>query len=79
MYATVNFMDAPGNVVMIPLKSLLQMNETNFVFVVRSDGKYEKRKIETGATSGSGVIVRSGLKAGEKIISEGGFYLLESR
>jgi len=79
MYATVNFMDAPGNVVMIPLKSLLQMNEANFVFVVRSDGKYEKRKIETGATSGSSVIVRSGLKAGEKIISEGGFYLLEAR
>jgi len=79
MYTTVNFMDTPSNVVMIPLKSLLQMNETNFVFIVRSDGKYEKRKIETGATIAHNIVVKSGLQPGEKIVSEGGFYLLEAR
>ncbi|MBB5620758.1 cobalt-zinc-cadmium efflux system membrane fusion protein [Pedobacter cryoconitis] len=79
MYVSVNFIDAPASVIMIPLKAILQMNEANFVFVVNADGKYIKRKVETGGTDGDRVVIKSGLAKGERIVSEGGFYLLEAK
>lgn len=79
MYVSVNFIDAPASVIMIPLKAILQMNEANFVFVVNPDGKYIKRKVETGSTDGDRVVIKSGLAKGERIVSEGGFYLLEAK
>ncbi|MBB5646048.1 efflux RND transporter periplasmic adaptor subunit [Pedobacter cryoconitis] len=79
MYVSVNFIDAPASVIMIPLKAILQMNEANFVFVVNPDGKYIKRKVETGGTDGDRVVIKSGLAKGERIVSEGGFYLLEAK
>lgn len=79
MYVSVNFIDAPASVILIPLKAILQMNEANFVFVVNADGKYIKRKVETGGTDGDRVVIKSGLAKGEKIVSEGGFYLLEAK
>lgn len=79
MYVSVNFIDTPASVIMIPLKAILQMNEANFVFVVNADGKYIKRKVETGGTDGDRVVIKSGLAKGERIVSEGGFYLLEAK
>ncbi|MBY0426452.1 MAG: efflux RND transporter periplasmic adaptor subunit, partial [Cytophagales bacterium] len=77
MYATVKFIDAPIEVNMIPTKAAMQKENKNFVFVQVKPGKYMKRFIETGNTEGTNLIVTSGLKAGEIIINEGGFYLLE--
>lgn len=79
MYVSVNFIDAPTSAVLVPLKAILQMNEANFVFVVTANGKYVKRKVETGGTEGDRVVIKSGLAKGEKIVSEGGFYLLEAK
>lgn len=79
MYVSVNFIDAPVSVIMIPLKAILQMNEVNFVFVVTAEGKYIKRKVETGGTEGDRIVIKSGLAKGERIVSEGGFYLLEAK
>ncbi|QNK64023.1 efflux RND transporter periplasmic adaptor subunit [Pedobacter sp. PAMC26386] len=79
MYVSVNFIDAPTSAILIPLKSILQMNDANFVFVVTAAGKYQKRKVETGNTEGDRVVIKSGLAKGEKIVSEGGFYLLEAK
>lgn len=79
MYVSVNFIDAPASVIMIPLKAILQMNDANFVFVVTAEGKYIKRKVETGGTEGDRIVIKSGLAKGERIVSEGGFYLLEAK
>lgn len=79
MYVSVNYIDAPEDAILVPLKSILQMNDANFVFVVTADGKYRKRKVETGHTEGDRVVIRSGLEKGEKIVSAGGFYLLEAK
>lgn len=79
MYVSVNFIDAPTSAILVPLKAILQMNDANFVFVVTNDGKYLKRKVETGGTTGERVVIKSGLAKGEKIVSEGGFYLLEAK
>lgn len=79
MYVNVDFLAPPGAVIAIPSKALLQMNGASFVFVIDADGKYERRKVETGASTANLVIIKSGLKKGEKIVSAGGFYLLQAK
>ncbi len=75
MYVTVNFVAAPVDAILIPSKALLQMNDASFVYIETAAGKYIKRKVETGNTEGERVVIKSGLNTGDKIISEGGFYL----
>jgi cobalt-zinc-cadmium efflux system membrane fusion protein len=79
MYVSVNFVEAPVNVVLIPAKAVLQANETTFVFVVAAPGKYIKRKITLTGTSEDKVVIGTGLRTGEQIVSEGGFYLLDTK
>ncbi|MFB6453838.1 efflux RND transporter periplasmic adaptor subunit [Chitinophaga sp. Hz27] len=79
MYVTVNFVDAPTTAILIPTKALLQMNDASFVFVEVAAHKYQRRKVVTGNTVGDHVVIQSGLSAGEKIVSSGGFYLLDAK
>lgn len=76
MYASVKFINAATTAILVPLKAILQADGASFVFVVAKDGKYIRRKVETGKTSGDQIVIRSGLSDGENIVSEGGFYLL---
>lgn len=77
MYVTVNFVDAPTNAILVPSKAVLQMNDASFVFVETAAGKYIKRKVGTAGTEGERIVIKSGLSNGDKIVSEGGFYLLD--
>jgi cobalt-zinc-cadmium efflux system membrane fusion protein len=77
MYVTVKFIDVPENVFFVPAKAILQMDDNSFVFIQAGKGRYIKRKVQTGSTENGRIMVTSGLQAGDVIISEGGFYLLE--
>ena len=79
MYVTVNFIEAPIDAILISSKAVLQMNEQSFVFVEIAPGKYFRRKIEISTTVGNRVVIKSGLAIGEKIVTEGGFYLLDAK
>lgn len=60
-----------GGAVVIPA-NLVQIDDANrsFVWVV-SGGKAAKALVECGDFAGSGVVIESGLKAGDKVIAEG--------
>jgi len=45
------------------------------VFVARGGGQYELREVETGWQDGDRVEIRSGLKAGERVVTAGAFLL----
>jgi membrane fusion protein, heavy metal efflux system len=79
MYVTVNFVDAPINAILIPAKAILQADEASFVFVAVGKGKYIKRKVMVSGTSEDKVVIGTGLQPGERIVSEGGFYLLDAK
>ena len=50
----------------------LQIDQTGpFVLLVDKDNKVQVRRIETGETRGSGIVVTKGLTAGERVITEG--------
>jgi membrane fusion protein, heavy metal efflux system len=78
MYVTTQFSEAANQAILISTSSVLQMEGSSFVFVQLGGNKYLKRLIETSGTDNERVILKSGLKANEEIVSQGGFYLLEA-
>lgn len=79
MYVTVNFMDHPTPALLIPATALLQANDAPYVFVATTNGQFVKRSITTNGTSNNQVVVTAGLQAGDRIVTEGGFYLLDAK
>lgn len=66
----------PSQGILVPVSAVLR-DEDNlpFVFVTKSDGSFERRRIDLGTRSGDQQEVRSGLKPGETIVVEGGLFL----
>ncbi|MEA9414842.1 efflux RND transporter periplasmic adaptor subunit [Flavobacterium sp. PL02] len=79
MYVTVKFIDTPENTLFVPAKAVLQFNDKSFVLVQIAKGKYTRRYVETGISNKGKIVILSGLKPNESIISEGAFYLLEAK
>jgi len=79
MYATVRFSEKADNSILIPTSAVLQMEESSFVFVKTHGNSYLKRPIETSGTDHDRIILKSGLKPNEEIVTEGAFYLLDAK
>ncbi|AGA90745.1 RND family efflux transporter, MFP subunit [Thioflavicoccus mobilis 8321] len=56
--------------ILVPQSALQLDQEGTFVLVV-ADGKAQTRRVETGASRGNDIIVSSGLKEGDLVITEG--------
>lgn len=61
----------PVEALLIPQKAVLTDQSGNYVLTVGADNKVVQRQITQGQTFGSDVIVRSGLKAGDMVVTEG--------
>ena len=59
------------NVIVIPQKSVLEIQDKNYVFVVDKDNTVKTRNIEVGRRIGLNYLVKSGLSVSEKIVLEG--------
>jgi membrane fusion protein, heavy metal efflux system len=79
MYVTVNFMDHPVPTLLIPATALLQANDAPYVFVAAANGQFIKRSVITNGTHNNQVVVTAGLQAGDRIVTAGGFYLLDAK
>lgn len=79
MYVTARFLDVPEQVIFVPAKAVLQMNDAQFVFVQVGDRQYQRRRVTTEGAPDGRIVIRSGIRPGEKIVVEGGIYLLEAR
>lgn len=78
MYVTVLFKDMPERVVLVPSKSVFQKEEKQFVFVKINDKQFEKRQVETAGTSNGNIIITSGLRTNEIIVTNGGSLMLRN-
>ncbi|WP_159451786.1 efflux RND transporter periplasmic adaptor subunit [Sphingobacterium psychroaquaticum] len=76
MYVTVLFKDAPETTILVPTEALFQEEKGQFVFMKLDARRYEKRRVETRGTVNGKVIVSTGLKVGEVIVSSGGSLML---
>lgn len=64
-----------GSQIVVPPDAVLDSGDKQTVFVALPDGYFEPREIKTGAKLDDKVIVLSGLKAGEKIVTSGNFLI----
>ena len=59
-----------------PTSAILRDDENlPFVFVANADGTFARRRIEIGSQVGDRIELRSGLKAGEQVVVEGGLFM----
>ncbi len=60
----------PGTI-MVPERSLTELQGRNFVWVVGGDNKAVQRPVKVGEALGENVVILDGLKPGERIVAEG--------
>ena len=59
------------NALVVPAAALQHTNRGDFVFVVRPDRTVEERPVETQLTQGNFVVLSSGVKPGETVVTDG--------
>ncbi len=79
MYVTAQFSEIIDNSILIPSGSILQMEGTCMVFLKVGHNSYIRQPVVIAGSENSNTIIKSGLNAGDKIISQGGTLLLEAR
>lgn len=78
MFANVHFVNSPRESILIPSTALLQSEDQSYVFVQEGKGKFTKCPVEAVTANGREVLITSGLKSGDVIVSEGGIYLMKN-
>jgi membrane fusion protein, heavy metal efflux system len=76
MFARVSIGSGPsGNALSVPLSAIVEDGDHRVVYIAEEGGKYEEVEVELGRTQGNNVEILSGLKAGAKVVTKGGFIL----
>ena len=75
MFADVVLQEPERETVTVPESAVLSTGERAIVFVVRPDGTFEPREVETGTKSAELIEIRSGVSAGEKVVTQANFLI----
>jgi RND family efflux transporter MFP subunit len=73
MYANAELKIDYGRRLALPQEAVLDSGTEQVVFVARDDGYFEPRKVVLGDRVDNKVIILSGLRAGEKVVTSGNF------
>jgi cobalt-zinc-cadmium efflux system membrane fusion protein len=74
MFATVEIpVDRASSVLTVPDSAIQQIEGKPVVFVRNSEKEFQKREVQTGIASGGYTEIRSGLKAGDPVATQGSF------
>ncbi len=81
MYVNVTLNSLDKEEIILPAKAVFQEKENQYVFVKIGDRKYRKAKVKAIGTSGNNEFVRvtDGLKVGERVVIEGGIFLMGAK
>jgi RND family efflux transporter, MFP subunit len=75
MFADVVIQQPARQVVVVPESAVLQTGTRSVVFVVKPDGTFEPKEVSVGTKTDQVYEVRSGLKAGEKVVTQANFLI----
>ena len=77
MYVDITFHTAsPARVLTVPRQAVQSIGETQVVYVpAAEEGRFLQRTVKIGEETGGGMRVIEGLKAGDKVVTEGSFLL----
>ena len=76
MYVRVVIDSGQASAVTVPLEALQEHAGEQVVFVEQAPGLYERRVVTVGPALGSQVVVETGLKGGERVVTRGAYQLL---
>jgi membrane fusion protein (multidrug efflux system) len=62
---------AQPNSILVPERAVVELQGKNFVWVIGPDSKATQRAVKVGQQIGENLLIREGLKAGERIVVEG--------
>lgn len=71
MFGTVSFGTMINNTITVPQQSVVTVQNKSYVFVKTDNMRFKRRHVITGAVIGSRMIIVSGLKPGDQVVSEG--------
>jgi cobalt-zinc-cadmium efflux system membrane fusion protein len=76
MFATIEIpVEETSPVLVVPDSSIQQIEGQSVVFVRKSEAEFQKREVRTGIASEGYTEIKSGLKPGESVVSQGSFVL----
>lgn len=79
MYVTVDLMEPTDRLsdagVEIPASSVFMLDDQYYLFVVTGPGQYQRRQVKVGAETDGKIPVYSGIKPGQKVVTEGALLL----
>ena len=75
MFAEAQLNISYGTQIFVPQEALLDAGTEQIVFVALGDGYFEPRKVQLGARLDGRIIVLSGVKPGERIVTSGNFLI----
>lgn len=77
MYVSIRLIEQPKENILIPSTAVFQKEDESFVFIDAGNNRFVKRNVKISGTGGGRMLLKSGLKPGERIVSEGGYFLLD--
>jgi cobalt-zinc-cadmium efflux system membrane fusion protein len=77
MYVSVRFIEEMNNNILIPASSVFQKEAGSFVYVAIGGNRFVKRNVSVTGASDNRLLIKSGILAGEKVVTRGGYFLLE--
>jgi cobalt-zinc-cadmium efflux system membrane fusion protein len=75
MFATVRFLHTLQNTIVVPATAILQEENRCYLYTQSGKNKFVKRQVTIQTNGEKMAVVRSGLVAGDVIVTEGGVYL----
>lgn len=75
MFAEVQLNVSYGTQMFVPQEAVLDSGTEQIVFVALGDGYFEPRKVQLGPRLDSRIVVLSGVKPNEKIVTSGNFLI----
>ncbi|MBI2214786.1 MAG: efflux RND transporter periplasmic adaptor subunit [Acidobacteria bacterium] len=75
MFADVVIQEPERSVTVVPESAVISTGTRSVLFVVKDDGMFEPREIETGVKSERYVEIRSGIEPGEKVATQANFLI----
>jgi cobalt-zinc-cadmium efflux system membrane fusion protein len=75
MFCEVHFLSAPSKAIILPSTAVMQEQDSDYVLMAISKGKYVRRRVETESVHPDSVRIVSGISEGENVVFRGGIYL----
>jgi RND family efflux transporter MFP subunit len=75
MYVDVALAVDGGSALTVPFSAVLPTGQRTLVFVDRGGGRLEPREVEVGGKFGDSIVVLSGLKEGDRVVSSANFLI----